>query len=387
MTTVPLPASTAPAAGRPRHLYVHVPFCVRRCSYCDFAIAVRRRVPVDDYLTAVIAELELRYPPTGDRWTLDTIYLGGGTPSLLGGPGVAHLLDALRSRLTPARDAEITLEANPDDVTLAAVRDWRDAGVTRLSVGAQSFDAGALSWMHRTHTAGRTAAAVENARTGGIEDVSIDLIFALPAAIGRSWAADIDAALALRPTHVSLYGLTVEPNTALGRWVARREVLEAPEESYEREYLDADGALTGAGFEHYEVSNFALGEARARHNAAYWSGAPYAAIGPAAHEFDGAQRRWNVGAYAAWAERVGEGTDPVEGSERLTAANRSAERVYLELRTVAGTVLTSDEVATVRPWVAAGWAVLDGARLSLTPKGWLRLDALAVSLANLRSRI
>jgi len=387
----PEPSAAVRSRPRPRHVYVHVPFCARRCSYCDFAIAVRRTVPVSEYVSALAAELAMRYAGD-DPWLASTLYLGGGTPSRLGADGVERLMDALRARITLAPDAEVTIEANPDDVTPAAVTAWREAGVTRLSLGAQSFDPGALEWMHRTHTAAQTATAVGVARDGGIDSLSLDLIFALPTSVPRSWPADLAAALALGPDHLSLYGLTVERATPLGRWVARGAVTAASDDRYADEYLAAHDALTAAGFEHYEVSSFAKPGARSRHNSGYWSGAAYAGLGPGAHEFDGDVRRWNIGAYTAWAQRALLGEDPVADREVLTDENRVSERLYLELRTAAGTVLDTAVQpslrALVRPWVEAGWARLDeqGARLSLTVEGWLRLDELVPMLANPGSR-
>ena len=374
----------------PRHVYVHVPFCARRCSYCDFAIAVRRDVPVDEYLRAVRAELSIRFPGT-ERWTADTLYLGGGTPSRLGGEGVARLLDLLRERISLADDAEVTIEANPEDVDVEAVRRWRAAGVNRMSLGSQSFDDRVLAWMHRVHSAGRIAESVEAARAGGIDNLSLDLIFALPAALERDWERDVAGALALAPDHLSLYGLTIEPHTPLGRWRDRGTVEEAGEEGYEAEYLHAHEALAAAGLEHYEVSNFGRPGRHSRHNRSYWRGVSYAGIGPGAHEFRapgdaGARRRWNVGAYAAWAKALGEGRDPVAGSELLTPANRAAEEVYLGLRTADGLRLRPGEDAIVAPWERAGWAHTANGVLRLIPLGWLRLDALAAVLTNSRSR-
>ena len=378
------PASPA----RPRHVYVHVPFCARRCSYCDFAIAVRRVVPVGEYVQALAAEAALRFGsgPETEPWTLDTLYFGGGTPSRLGGEGVAAAVAAVRRHASLADGAEVTVEANPDDVDPVAAAAWVAAGVNRLSLGVQTFSEAALGWMHRSHDAGRAAEALVVARDAGLENVSVDLIFALPSGVPRSWERDLEAALALAPTHVSLYGLTVEPHTPLGRWHERGEVAEADEGRYEEEFLRAHRDLAQAGFEHYEVSNFALTGRRSRHNSSYWSGSPYAGLGPSAHEYDGERRRWNVSAYVDWVRRLAAGTDPVEGGERLTAANREAEAVYLGLRTVDGLTLRSDEGPVVRPWVSAGWATLDGGVIRLTPLGWLRLDALAASLTAHRSR-
>lgn len=382
----------------PRHAYVHVPFCARRCSYCDFAIAVRSRVPVDDYLRALETETRLRYP--GDApWTVDTLYFGGGTPSLLGAEGVARMVAQLRERLTLAPGAEVTLEANPDDITPAAAAAWREAGINRLSIGSQTFDDRVLAWMHRLHSADRIGAAVSAAREAGIENISLDLIFALPEALGRSWERDVGMALALEPDHLSLYGLTIEPGTALGRWRDRGEAVEAPEERYESDFMHAHHALTAAGLEHYEVSNFGRPGRRSRHNSSYWAGVPYAGLGPGAHEFDGATRRWNKDAYAEWARELAEGGTSVAGEELLTPENRIAEEVYLGLRTVDGLVLRPDEIEQVRPWLDAGWGVLEagGSQLTpwgllearsfkLTPSGWLRLDSLAAALTLARSR-
>jgi oxygen-independent coproporphyrinogen-3 oxidase len=370
----------------PRHVYVHVPFCARRCAYCDFSIAVRRVVPVDDYVSALDRELMIRYGDDGG-WTVDTLYLGGGTPSRLGGAGVARAIEAIRRRLSFADRAEVTIEANPEDISADAVAAWRDAGVNRLSIGAQSFDDEVLAWMHRTHDSSAIGRGVDVARRGGIENVSIDLIFALPQEVKRSWRRDVARALELAPSHVSLYGLTVEPHTPLGRWQNRGDVNEAPDDRYESEFLHAHDAMTAAGFEHYEVSNFGLVGMRSRHNSAYWNESPYAGLGPSAHEFDGRSRRWNVPAYTDWLRKIGAGRDPIEQSEELTLENRSAERVYLGLRTTDGLVLSGAELERARPWIEAGWATLDpDHRIRLTPLGWLRLDALSADLTHIRSR-
>ena len=374
-------------AIRPRHIYVHVPFCARRCVYCDFAIAVRRSVPVTEYVQGVGRELALRFPENNETWPVDTLYFGGGTPSRLGAEGIAKLINTFLERIQLAPDAEVTIEANPDDIAVDAVRRWREAGVNRLSLGAQSFDDDVLRWMHRTHDAASIRAAVERARAGGIDDISLDLIFALPNEVRRSWSDDVAAALALAPTHVSLYGLTTEPQTPLGRWRDRRVVTEAGEERYEEEFLYADEALRAAGFDHYEVSNFALPGRRARHNSSYWQGEPYAGIGPGAHEFDGSVRRWNTDAYVEWERRLATSSDPVDGRETLDEANRTAELVYLGLRTSDGLRLTGAELVRAQPWVDAGWGSVDAdGRLVLTAPGWLRLDSLAADLTLIRSR-
>lgn len=371
------------------HIYVHVPFCGRRCSYCDFAIAVRKTVPVDQYVDNITRELRDRRVEisTNPR----TIYFGGGTPSKLGGAGIEAVIHVIRESVAvenfSTEAMEITVEANPEDISVEVVRAWRGAGVNRISLGVQSFDPGVLSWMHRGHSAEGAEAAVRAIRSGGIDEISLDLIFAIPDQVGVSrFAADIDRALALEPTHLSVYGLTVEPRTPLGRWTARGAVQEAPEDRYAAEFLLAHHRLTEAGFEHYEVSSYARPGHRAVHNAAYWSGAPYLGLGPSAHGFDGRSRRWNTPAYAAWSTQVEQGVDPVAGEEIIGPEERLAEEVYLGLRTIDGLVIRPEDQVTIAPWIDAGWGRLMGDRLVLTPDGWLRIDALAAALTSVRSR-
>jgi oxygen-independent coproporphyrinogen-3 oxidase len=369
----------------PAHIYVHVPFCARRCVYCDFSIAVRRDVPVDEYVGAVAAELDLRFPP-GEAVAVETLYFGGGTPSRIGGEGMARLIELFRERARFAASAELTIEANPEDVSADNVRAWRAAGINRVSLGAQSFDDDVLAWMHRTHDSANIARAVTAVRKEGIDNVSIDLIFAVPQRAPESWERDVARALELEPSHVSLYGLTVEPHTVLGRRQQRGELADSGEETYEREFLHAHQTLGAAGFEHYEVSNFARASARSRHNSVYWNGRSYAGLGPSAHEFNGAARRWNVSAYADWLSAVRSGSDPIAGNEELTSENRIAETVYLGLRTIDGLAVSDAELARISIWAESGWATIHpGPRVRLTALGWLRLDALAADLTLFRS--
>ena len=365
-----------------RHLYIHVPFCARRCSYCDFSIAVRSVTPVGAFVDALGLELHCSNADIGE---LDTIYLGGGTPSRLG-RGIGDVLALVRGVALVSDDAEITIEANPDDVTPEAAMAWVQAGVNRVSLGAQSFDPQVLAWMHRTHSADQIGVAVGTIRDAGIANLSLDLIFSLPEALNRDWNADMDRALELSPDHVSLYGLTVEPHTPLGRWASRGDAIEAPEERYETEFLAAHERFRAAGFDHYEVSNFARPGRRSRHNSSYWTGVPYAALGPSAHSFDGKVRRWNVPAYAEWERLLRAGQPVMGGSEVLTEANREAERVYLGLRTTDGLRATDAELRLARPWTEMGWAGIFGQTIVLSATGMLRLDALAASLTLAGSR-
>ena len=386
----------------PRHAYVHVPFCARRCTYCDFAIAVRRNVPVDEYLAALDRELRLRWAMSSG-WELDTLYFGGGTPSRLGGEGISRAIDSVHRAATLADGAEVTIEANPEDVSPASARQWREAGVNRVSLGVQSFDDATLRWMHRVHDAARAEQAIIELRDAGIENLSIDLIFALPDEVTtRVWERDLERAVMLAPPHVSLYGLTVEPHTPLGKSLAVGGITEAGEDRYERDFLLAHGMMTAAGLEHYEVSNFGRPGLHSRHNSAYWRSVPYAGLGPGAHELriEGERmvRRWNDDVYVRWARSLAEGRDPIGGEETLTVENRIAEEVYLGLRSTQGLGVRGDERERLGAWVVAGWGTLDSqtgeeerggtsaGTLRLTPLGWLRLDALAADLTAFRSR-
>ncbi|HET8654970.1 MAG TPA: radical SAM family heme chaperone HemW [Longimicrobiaceae bacterium] len=371
----------------PRSLYVHVPFCTRRCSYCDFAVDVAPEPPTGEWLRAVGGELALTARERGwaERLPLDTLYVGGGTPSLLGEGAMAGLAEALSPHAASGSGMEWTCEANPESFTPALARDWRAAGVNRLSLGAQSFHEPVLRWMGRMHGAGGPARAVAAARAAGFDNLSVDLIFGVPARLGRDWAADLEAALALRPEHISLYGLTAEAATPLGRWVREGRESLADEDRYAEEYLLAHRVLTAAGFEHYEVSNFALPGRRSRHNFVYWTGAPYAALGPGAHAFHPPLRRWNLRAWEAYREAISHGQLPIGGEERVSAEDALLERIWLGLRTDRG--LPLDDVTPVqrdlgRLWTERGWAAEHRRVLRLTAEGWLLLDRLAVDFAS-----
>lgn len=355
------------------HLYVHVPFCVRRCSYCDFSIAVRKRVPVQEYVDTLLKEAATL--PDSD---FQTVYFGGGTPSLLPSEAISTLLHELASpRRTPPAAREVTLEANPEDVTPENAKAWRAAGVNRVSLGAQSFDDSVLHWMHRSHDAARIGAAVHALRGAGIDNISLDLIFALPDELHRDWERDLDMALALRPNHLSLYGLTVEPRTPLDRWISRGATHAPDEERYAEEYLFAHKRLSADGFAFYEVSNAARAGFRSQHNSAYWSGKAYVGLGPAAHSFDGTTRRWNLRAWEAYRRAIAEGRSVVESEERLTEEQKELEAIYLGLRTVDGLPLTA--LGRLRPSLTAqGWMIIHDGRVKCTPEGWLRLDSLVM---------
>ena len=369
-----------------RHLYVHVPFCRRRCSYCDFSIAVRKRIPAQEYVDTVLRELDVVSRGTSGWGPLESLYLGGGTPSLLPPDAVATLLTRLLDAFSFGRAlaaAEVTLEANPEDVTPETAAAWRRAGINRVSLGAQSFDDRVLTWMHRPHDAARIGSAVRALRGAGFDNVSLDLIFALPPELGRDWGRDLDQALALFPSHLSLYGLTVEERTPLARWISRGAASGPTDERYADEYLFAYERLAREGYHYYEVSNAARDDRRSRHNSAYWSGRPYLGLGPAAHSYDGRARRWNTPAWDAYHRAVAAAGPVVESEEVLTEEQRELERVYLSLRTDAGLPLAHlyrPLPTSIDQWVRSGWVEIRDQHLVCTPEGWLRLDTLVNAL-------
>ena len=367
-----------------RHVYTHVPFCLRRCSYCDFAIAVRPRLPATAFLEAIGSEIVLRGRELDDREALETIYVGGGTPSLLPPRDLSRLVRAVAAAASgdhgPQHPVEITVEANPEDVTPEAAATWIAAGVNRVSLGVQSFDESVLQWMHRSHGADTPARAVRALREAGCESLSLDVIFGVPEGLGTGVAEDLRRALDLEPDHLSVYGLTVEPRTPLSRWVARGSVRLVSPGRFAEEFVYADAFLSDGGFEHYEVSNYARPGHRARHNAAYWTGDPYLGLGPAAHSNSRTARRWNLREWADYERVVKAGRDPVAGREAPSAEARLLERVLLGLRTVEG--IGSDLAACIpdRVWEEAdryGWVRERNERVSLTPQGWLRMDEIA----------
>jgi oxygen-independent coproporphyrinogen-3 oxidase len=291
------------------------------------------------------------------------------------------LSDRLHRLVDVADDVEWTAEANPETFDAGLAGDWRLAGVNRVSLGVQTFHAGALRWMGRMHGPEGPGRAVAAARAGGLENVSIDLIFGLPERLGRDWAGDLERTLALELEHVALYGLTAEPATPLGRWVRDGRETLAPDDTYGDEYLLAAERLPVAGFEHYEVSNFALPGRASRHNGAYWQGVPYVGLGPGAHSYVPPRRSWNVREWDAYRAALADGRMPEDGEETVDAQGRSLERTWLELRTRDGVAgLVPGQRALAARWEADGIALVTGDRIRLTPAGWLLLDRLSIEL-------
>lgn len=364
-------------------LYFHIPFCKRVCAYCDFYKSVELG-RMDELAEAMHRELDERQSYLGGE-AVRTRYFGGGTPSLYAPETLAGLLEHAARLFDCSAAGETTLEANPDDLTPAYLAALRRAGIDRLSIGVQSFDDACLKLMNRRHTAAQATAAVRNARKAGFENITIDLIFGVPGFGGNALRRSLDSAIELGVQHISAYHLTIEPDTAFGRRAARGQFAQVDEAVSEQEYAAVHEALTRAGFEHYEVSNYALPGFRARHNAAYWHGAKYLGIGPAAHSFDGSERRWNaasVAEYIAGAEG---------GAEMLTDRDRFNEYVMTRLRTAEGIDLGEAErlfgaaraariVQDAAPWLESQTLVVSEGRIAVPPARMLVSDAVIETL-------
>ena len=366
----------------PRSAYVHVPFCRHRCGYCDFTLVAGRDDLIDRYLEAIGRELMRCAVPL----ELDTLYLGGGTPSHLGAAGLERLFTVLATRLHTVAAAEVTIEANPLDVSDAFVAAALRVGITRVSLGGQSLDAGTLRALDRDHEPGDVRRAAARLLEAGFT-VSLDVMTAAPGQSLAAVEADLDAAVALGVQHVSVYCLTWEKGTAFESQ-RTKGILRPVDETLEREMFEAAiDRLEAAGFEHYEVSNFARPGRRCRHNEAYWDCRPWEAFGPGAARFDGRTRITNHRSTTTWMNKVLVGGDFTGDIEAMTAEEAARERLVVGLRRRAGIDGESfrrasgfdlDELAgeSIRTWIDRGLAAADGRRVWLTRAGLLVSDSL-----------
>jgi oxygen-independent coproporphyrinogen-3 oxidase len=365
----------------PRAAYVHVPFCARRCGYCNFTLVAGRLDLVDRYLAA----LELELGALGGPHELDTLFLGGGTPSQLPPAALRRLFGLLRRQFALAPSAEVSFEVNPADFDESLADSLHELGVTRVSLGAQSFDDAKLQRLERDHTAAEVRRAA--ALASSFPTWSLDLIFAAPGETLAQWQADLEAALELGSPHLSTYGLTIEPGTSFFSRRRRGRLATVPEETERAMYLAAIDGLTAAGYEHYEVSNFARPGHRSRHNENYWTGGEYFAVGPGAARHVGGRRETNHRSTFTYLERVLGGRSPVAEAEQLPPEERARERLVFGLRRIEGVSrgefersmgFALDRLAgpAVARFVEQGLLADDGHTLRLTRAGLLVSDAL-----------
>lgn len=318
-------------------VYIHIPFCHKACHYCNFhfSTSLHRK---DELVAALLSEIGSANFPQGitPQRNIETVYFGGGTPSILETSELEQILQALKMKFDIASQPEITLEANPDDITNAKLEQWKALGINRLSIGVQSFFDNDLQWMNRAHTGAEAIACISLAKQYGFDNFSIDLIYGTPTLSNDQWQQNIETALALGVNHLSCYALTVEENTALHHFIKKGKVAAVEDEKQSRHFEMLVNQLATAGFEHYEISNFSLPGHRSRHNSNYWSGQPYYGFGPSAHSFDGHLTRWwNIPNNALYIEKINNG-ESIATLEHLNSIQRLNERIMTGLRTVEG---------------------------------------------------
>ncbi len=373
-----LPASAAGAVGsRPFGIYVHIPFCTVRCGYCDFntytasELGDVRGASRSTYAEAAIDEVRLARRVLGDvDLPVETVFFGGGTPTLLPTGDLVAVVDAIRSEFGLAADAEVTTESNPDSVSREDLAALRAGGVNRISFGMQSAVPSVLAVLDRTHDPARVPLVVDWARSAGFDQVSLDLIYGTPGESSAEWQESVDAVLALQPEHVSAYALIVEEGTALARRIARGDVAAPDDDDLADKYELVDSKLAAAGYGWYEVSNWARSvDAWCRHNLGYWWGADWWGVGPGAHSHVGGVRWWNVKHPTPYAERIAAGVSPAAAREVLDDETRRVERVLLETRLATGLpldVLDAAGRSAVPALVADGLADLADASSELS---------------------
>lgn len=368
-------------------LYVHVPFCAARCPYCSFATAVHEPGALERYRDALAREIDLLgEAPWAATVTLDSVFLGGGTPSLLEPAALAAILDRVGRRFAVAAGAEITVECNPESVTRTKLAAYREAGVNRLSLGVQSLDDAVLGRLGRLHSAAGAKAAFAAARTAGFDNVSVDLMYGLPGLEAGTWARTVRGVLDWAPDHLSAYGLTLDEGSV---WGGQPPGGLPPEEAVVEQYWALAAAAARAGLAHYEISNYARPGRRARHNLTYWHAGEYLACGPSAAGFVGDVRYTNARAVARYCAALEAGHLPIESWEELSARQRGAERLILGLRLAEGVPAAwlaeraaGDARLGARLAAWRGRGLLEDAegRARLTEAGFLLSDALFVEL-------
>jgi oxygen-independent coproporphyrinogen-3 oxidase len=368
-------------------IYVHIPFCRKACHYCNFHFSTTLKLK-NGLVNALLKEIDLT---PGKEWApVETVYFGGGTPSLLEPSELASILDRIRTSFQVIPGAEFTLEANPDDISASSAVAWRDLGFNRLSIGIQSFREQDLRWMNRAHNAEQARDAIETIMAAGFADHSIDLIYGVPGLDDAAWLENLERAIALHVPHISAYGLTVEPETALDKMIRLKKKEDVDADHQARQYMMAMDRLEQAGYEHYEISNWALPGRRSRHNSSYWQGIPYFGIGPSAHAYDGHARSWNIAHNQRYIQALEKGERPVT-EEQLTPVQRFNETVMIALRTMEGIDLKAlraewgdaviDEMMRgAAAFLQEGQLLFVHDRLILTKTGKLFADGIAASL-------
>jgi oxygen-independent coproporphyrinogen-3 oxidase len=368
-------------------IYIHIPFCRKACHYCNFHFSTSLQ-NTTDVLQAIEKEIELRSGEVTEEIT--TIYFGGGTPSLVDNTVIESLLAEIGRNFTINPKAEITLEANPDDISIEKAKSWKDIGINRFSIGIQSFEDNNLQWMNRAHNASQSITAIDIIRETGFENFSIDLIYGTPGQTTEGWTKDLQTAINLKIPHLSCYALTVEEKTALHNLIEKGEKENInPEEQAERFELLMK-LTTAAGYHHYEISNFALPGYESKHNSAYWEGVPYLGIGPSAHSYDGIKRKWNIANNISYTKAILDHSPQFEEevlskNDRfneycMTALRRSKGIEKQKIITLVGTEGLSIINKMILPYIESNKVIEDENSWKLTNEGKFFADGIAASL-------
>jgi oxygen-independent coproporphyrinogen III oxidase len=366
-------------------IYIHIPFCRQACHYCNFHFVTSLQNK-NELVAALLNEITLRKSYLENE-TVETIYFGGGTPSLCTKEEIQTILAAIQSSFTVAKEAEITLEANPDDITAEKLTDWKESGINRLSIGIQSFFEEDLQWMNRAHTAQQAIGNLQLAKSL-FDNITVDLIYGTPGLTNEKWKYNVDTAVAAGIPHLSCYALTVEPKTPLDKMIKQHKTEGVDPDTQSEQFLLLMQWMEEAGYEHYEISNFAKPRSRSRHNSSYWSirpggyGTKYLGLGPSAHSFNGISRQWNIANNNQYMDAIGNGTVLFE-REELTETQQLNEYIMTSLRTMEGIDLAiggNGLIDKSKKFIDTGLIKLENNSLILTRAGKLLADGIAADL-------
>lgn len=374
-------------------IYIHIPFCASKCAYCDFYSLAGCDDSMPEYQSALLQHIEEAHSQL-DGYYIDTVYFGGGTPSYYGAARLIEIFDALKKNGHVMLDAEVTLEVNPDSITLQDLQKLRKAGFNRLSIGVQTDDDGTLKSIGRRHNFAQAEQTVANGRMAGFDNISVDLIYGLPSQTREGWAETLKHVAALKPEHISCYGLKIEEGTPL--YMFKDSPFIPDDDAQADMYLYAVEALERFGYHQYEISNFAMRGCESKHNLKYWTGQEYFGIGAAAHSYMGGQRFSFISDVKKYCERVADGSRIVDHSEYITQFEQAGEYLMLFLRTTIG--ITEREYEAIYPcdftpiqelfkiYEQRGWAVYNNDRWSFTPQGFLLSNTLISNALEAQTR-
>ncbi len=371
-------------------IYIHIPFCRQACHYCNFHFSTSLHYK-NDFVDALLKEIELQSTNNYlQNQPVETLYFGGGTPSLLSNDEIQLITEQLHRYFSIAKDAEFTLEANPDDISNEKLSGWKNTGINRLSIGIQSLFEEDLQWMNRSHTAAHAKKVIEQSRDAGFEHFTVDLIYGTPGLTDDKWKQNLDWVVQQNITHLSCYALTVEEKTPLEKKIRQHKKENTNAEQQSRQFIQLMDYAAQAGFEHYEISNFAKPGHRSKHNSSYWKGVPYLGLGPSAHSFNRNSRQWNVSNNQQYIQSLQQNNIPFE-KEELTSTQKLNEYIMTSLRLMEGCDLNKvkDEFGNkqadqlrkeAHTFIEKNWLKEDSNHLILTKEGKLFADRIASDL-------